>query len=92
MVEGGRVTAAVAKEVFEKMAVSGREAEQIVAEEGLGQIGGDDELRSVVDRVITANEKAVADYRAARRPPSSSSSARSCARRAAGRTRRRPRR
>src|SRR4029079_4183617 len=64
MVEGGRVTAAVAKEVFEKMAASGREAEQIVAEEGLGQIGGDDGPRPVVGEVIAGNEKAVAYYRA----------------------------
>jgi aspartyl-tRNA(Asn)/glutamyl-tRNA(Gln) amidotransferase subunit B len=64
MVEDGKVTAAVAKEVFEQMATSGQSAAAIVEASGLSQISGDDELTEVVRKVIAANERAVADYRA----------------------------
>jgi aspartyl-tRNA(Asn)/glutamyl-tRNA(Gln) amidotransferase subunit B len=33
-----------------------------VAERGLGQISGQDELGRIVDEVVTSNPKAVADY------------------------------
>jgi aspartyl-tRNA(Asn)/glutamyl-tRNA(Gln) amidotransferase subunit B len=62
--ERGNITAAVAKEVFEQMAQTGRPAPAIVEEGGLAQIGGSDELVAVVRKVVAANEKAVADYRA----------------------------
>jgi len=64
LVETGKVTANVAKEVFEQMAESGRTAQEIVESSGLAQISGEDELRVVARAVIAANEKAVADYRA----------------------------
>jgi aspartyl-tRNA(Asn)/glutamyl-tRNA(Gln) amidotransferase subunit B len=63
LAERGNITAAVAKEVFEKMAETGRGAKELVEEGGLAQIGGADELGSIVRKVIEANEKAVADYR-----------------------------
>jgi len=64
MVDAGTITASVAKEVFEKMATSGQTAAEIVRDEGLAQMSGDDELRGVVREVIAGNDKAVADYRA----------------------------
>ena len=64
MVEAKAVTSQVAKEVFEAMVESGRGAKQIVEERGLGAISGADELTEIVRRIIAANEKAVADYRA----------------------------
>jgi aspartyl-tRNA(Asn)/glutamyl-tRNA(Gln) amidotransferase subunit B len=64
LAERGKVTAAVAKEVFEQMTDSGRDATAIVEEGGLAQIGGEDELTQIARKVIAANEKAVADYRA----------------------------
>ncbi len=64
LTERGNITAAVAKEVFEQMAGTGRTATTIVQEGGLAQIGGADELMEVVRKVIAANDKAVADYRA----------------------------
>jgi len=64
MVEEGTITAAVAKDVFEQMATSGKSASAIVEVSGLSQISGDDELTGVVRKVISANERAVADYRA----------------------------
>jgi aspartyl-tRNA(Asn)/glutamyl-tRNA(Gln) amidotransferase subunit B len=64
MAESGAITAAVAKEVFEQMASSGRAAPEIVDAAGLASIGGDDELTVIVRKVIGENTKAVADYRA----------------------------
>jgi aspartyl-tRNA(Asn)/glutamyl-tRNA(Gln) amidotransferase subunit B len=64
LVEDGKITAAVAKEVFEKMAASGGSATSIVASSGLGTMSGDGELTGIVRNVIAANERAVADYRA----------------------------
>jgi len=64
LVEGGAITAAVAKDVFDQMASSGKPAAEIVEAAGLSQISGEDELTSIVRQVIAANERAVADYRA----------------------------
>jgi aspartyl-tRNA(Asn)/glutamyl-tRNA(Gln) amidotransferase subunit B len=64
MVEDGKITANVGKEVFEQMATSGRGAGEIVAASGLAQISGADELAEIVRNVVATNEKAVADYRA----------------------------
>ena len=64
MVEGGKVTAAVGKDVFDQMAATGRAAQEIVDSGGMGQISGSGELLEVVRAVIAANEKAVDDYRA----------------------------
>jgi aspartyl-tRNA(Asn)/glutamyl-tRNA(Gln) amidotransferase subunit B len=64
MVESGAITANVAKEVFDQMADTGKSAQEIVEAVGLAQISGVDEIAVVVRQVISANEKAVADYRA----------------------------
>ncbi len=64
LAESGKITGGVAKEVFEKMVVSGEDAATIVEREGLAQISGAGELTEVVRKIIAANEKAVADYRA----------------------------
>jgi aspartyl-tRNA(Asn)/glutamyl-tRNA(Gln) amidotransferase subunit B len=64
MAETGQVTAAVAKEVFEQMAATGKSAEDIVAAAGLSQISGEAELTAVVRQVVEKNAKAAADYRA----------------------------
>jgi aspartyl-tRNA(Asn)/glutamyl-tRNA(Gln) amidotransferase subunit B len=64
MAEDGKVTATVAKDVFEQMANTGKRAAEIVEASGLSQISGDDELTALVRKAIAANERAVADYRA----------------------------
>jgi len=64
MVEGGKVTGQVAKDVFEEMALSGKDATEIVEAAGLSQISGSDELSGIVAKAIAANPQAVADYRA----------------------------
>ena len=64
LVEAGTITASVAKEVFDRMAETGKSAGEIVEAAGLAQISGADEILAVVTKVISANDKAVADYRA----------------------------
>jgi aspartyl-tRNA(Asn)/glutamyl-tRNA(Gln) amidotransferase subunit B len=64
MAEDGKVTATVAKDVFEQMANTGKRAAEIVEASGLSQISSDDELTELVRKAIAANDRAVADYRA----------------------------
>ena len=62
--EEGKITASVAKDVFEQMASTGRPAAEIVEAGGLAQISGADELTVMVKKAVAANPKAVEDYRA----------------------------
>jgi aspartyl-tRNA(Asn)/glutamyl-tRNA(Gln) amidotransferase subunit B len=62
-VESGTISASVAKTVFEKMYDSGRSADDIIAAEGLSQIGDEDALMASVASVIGANQDVVAQYR-----------------------------
>ena len=64
LVDEGKVTSNVGKEVFETMIATGKSAAEIVEASGLAQISGEDELRSTVRAAIAANPKAVADFHA----------------------------
>jgi aspartyl-tRNA(Asn)/glutamyl-tRNA(Gln) amidotransferase subunit B len=61
---GGKITGAAAKEVLREAFESGAEPEQIVEAKGLGAIEDDDVVTEAVEKVIEANPKAVADYKA----------------------------
>jgi aspartyl-tRNA(Asn)/glutamyl-tRNA(Gln) amidotransferase subunit B len=56
----------MAKEVFETMTASGKRAEEIVAEKGLGQISDAGELEAIVARVVEANPGPAAEFRQGR--------------------------
>ena len=60
----GTVSMATAKTVLETMFQTGRKAEEIVAEQGLGQISDSGAIGAEVKAVIESNQPAVADYRA----------------------------
>ncbi len=64
LVEKGTITPKTAKEVFEEMFNSGREAEAIVQEKGLAAISDEGAITAIVEKVIADNPKAVADYQA----------------------------
>jgi len=64
LVEKGAISSSIAKEVFAKMYDSGRTAEDIVAAEGLAQIGDESALESIVGDVMAGHADAVAQYRA----------------------------
>jgi len=63
LVDKGEISSSIAKEVFATMYDSGRAAEEIVASEGLAQIGDESALESMVRDVLTAHADAVAQYR-----------------------------
>jgi aspartyl-tRNA(Asn)/glutamyl-tRNA(Gln) amidotransferase subunit B len=64
LVEAGKISGTAGKQALEAMFASGRDAEAIVGELGLGRIEDQGEVAEAVRRVIAANERAVADYRA----------------------------
>ena len=64
LVEGGKITGAVAKKVFAKMFVDGRGAAQIVEAEGLGAQVSSDSLEQIAREVIEKNPDNVAKYKA----------------------------
>jgi aspartyl-tRNA(Asn)/glutamyl-tRNA(Gln) amidotransferase subunit B len=63
LVEGGKITGAVAKKVFAKMFEDGRGAAQIVEAEGLGTQVSSDSLEQIAREVIDKNPDNVAKYK-----------------------------
>lgn len=63
LVEKGTISASIAKTVFEKMYDTGRAAGEIVAAEGLAQIGDEGAILSSIRAAIDANPDAVAQVR-----------------------------
>ncbi len=64
LIDGGAISSSIAKDVFARMYDSGRAAEDIVAAEGLAQIGDEAALLAIVRDVMGRHADAVAQYRA----------------------------
>jgi aspartyl-tRNA(Asn)/glutamyl-tRNA(Gln) amidotransferase subunit B len=64
LIEDGTISGKIAKDVFEKMMRSGEPALTIVKREGLTQVADTGALAAVVDQVLAANPKVVADWKA----------------------------
>ncbi|MFQ5586347.1 MAG: Asp-tRNA(Asn)/Glu-tRNA(Gln) amidotransferase subunit GatB [Thermodesulfobacteriota bacterium] len=64
MVDDGKINAKTAKDVFEEMYRSGRDAEAIVKERGVTQISDEGALLAIIDDLLTANQESVEQYRA----------------------------
>jgi len=62
LVEDGTISGRIAKDVFQAMFESGRDAKAIIEEKGLKQISDTDELERLADEVIAANPAQVAKY------------------------------
>ena len=60
----GTVSTATSKSVLEEMFHTGKDADEVIAQQGLSQISDTGQLRETVSQVITANTQAVADYKA----------------------------
>ncbi len=58
------ISGKIAKEVFEAMWSEGKSADAIIEAKGLKQITDSGAIESVIDAVIAANPKQLADYRA----------------------------
>ena len=63
LVEKATISASIGKNVLEKMYETGRTADDIVAADGLAQIGDEGAIVSSVRAVIAANQDAVAQIR-----------------------------
>jgi aspartyl-tRNA(Asn)/glutamyl-tRNA(Gln) amidotransferase subunit B len=63
LVEDGTISGKIAKEVFSKVYLTGKDPKTIVAEEGHRQISDQGELEMVVGEVIASNPKEVETYR-----------------------------
>ena len=64
LIDKGVISSSIAKDVFGRMYDSGRAAEDIVASDGLAQIGDESALLSIVRDVLGRHATAVAQYRA----------------------------
>jgi len=58
------ISGKIAKEVFEAMWTSGRDADTIIEEKGLRQITDTAAIEKAIDEVLAANPKQLAEYRA----------------------------
>lgn len=63
MVEEGKISVKIGKDVFEKMWSTGASASKIVAESGMTQVSDEDSLRDWAKAAIAANPKAVEDLK-----------------------------
>ncbi|MBI3342066.1 Asp-tRNA(Asn)/Glu-tRNA(Gln) amidotransferase subunit GatB [Candidatus Curtissbacteria bacterium] len=63
LTDEGKITTASAKEIFEKMITSGKNAQELIKEFGVEAITTD-KLEEVVEMVIKQNDKVVAEYKA----------------------------
>jgi len=59
LVEDGKLTGTIAKEVFEEMFRTGKPAPQVVSERGIEVIGDASELERIVDQVLADNPEVV---------------------------------
>ncbi len=60
LIESGEISGRIAKQVFDDMFETGREAAAIVAEQGLRQISDSDAIAEIVDRLIADNPEQAA--------------------------------
>ncbi len=60
----GDISMATSKSIIEEMFQTGKDAAEIIAHKGLGQISDGQELDKIAGEVISANPGAVADYKA----------------------------
>jgi aspartyl-tRNA(Asn)/glutamyl-tRNA(Gln) amidotransferase subunit B len=63
LIEEGKLSTTAGKEVFEELFVSDKCPLQIMEDKGLSQISSGDELLKVIEAVLTANPKSVADFK-----------------------------
>jgi len=63
LIEKGKVSNNIAKDVLTEIFETGKSPAEIIKEKSLGTISGTDELEAIIKKVIGANEKIVADYK-----------------------------
>ena len=63
-IDQGTISGKIAKTIFDEMAQSGKKPQDIIREKGLVQVSDTGAIEAIVEQVIGANPKEVADYRA----------------------------
>ncbi|MBU0477370.1 Asp-tRNA(Asn)/Glu-tRNA(Gln) amidotransferase subunit GatB [bacterium] len=63
LIENGTVSGKIAKDVFQDMVCTGKDAKQIVSEKDLVQLSDEGELVSIIDKIVQQNPKPVDDFR-----------------------------
>jgi aspartyl-tRNA(Asn)/glutamyl-tRNA(Gln) amidotransferase subunit B len=64
LTDQGTLSGPAAKKVFEEMFNTGKGADAIISEKGLGQISDTREIEEAISQVISANAQPVADFKA----------------------------
>ena len=64
LIEDGTISGRIAKDVFEIMFETGKDADVIVEEKGLKQVSDTGEIEKIIDEVIAANPGQLEQYRA----------------------------
>jgi aspartyl-tRNA(Asn)/glutamyl-tRNA(Gln) amidotransferase subunit B len=64
LIQSGKISGSAAKQVFKVMFEKGGEPDNIVADLGLEQTSDEGAISAAIDKIIEANQKAVADYKA----------------------------
>lgn len=63
LIDEGKISGKIAKQVFDRMFETGESPEKIISREGFQQISDEGQLESIVDRVLKANPDKVQAYR-----------------------------
>lgn len=63
-IDAGEISSKIAKEVFIKMADSGKNATEIIEDEGIKQVSDTGELEKIISEIISANPAQVEEYHA----------------------------
>lgn len=64
LIEKNVISNAAGKTILDIIMVQNKKPEEIVEEKGLGQISDSSALQAIVEKVLSSNEKAVADFKA----------------------------
>lgn len=67
LIDEGRISGKIAKEVFEEMFQSGKEPLEIIEAKGLKQISGTNELEAIIDGVLERNPQSIEDFKAGKK-------------------------
>ena len=63
LIEDGVISGKIAKDVFDKMVATGKDAESIIQAEGLRQVSDTSQISDLVDKVLAANPDQVEQYK-----------------------------
>ena len=62
-IEDGTISGKIAKDIFEKMWISGKKVDEIIKDEGLEQVTDDKQIEAMIDEVIKSNPEQLEQYR-----------------------------